>query len=117
MSSPVLLRNYITKYVSFKGVEREINRLEIKYPSYKPHVFLNQEITILLNILTSKQLNGLIRNTFITMKRMNVLTEDIKVPIFEQSWEDESQVDFMHRVCDIHPCVKEHFIIALYTYF
>lgn len=119
MNSPVLLRNYITKYISFKGIEKEASRLEVKYLNTKLPVLLNREVTILINLLTPTQLNGLIRNTFIMMRRMNALMEDVKIPFFMSSSQEhkEANIDFVMDVCKTCPLVKEYLVIALYTYF
>lgn len=119
MNSSMLLRNYITKYISFKGIEKEAGRLEVKFSDPKLPIILNREITILINLLTPTQLNGLIRHTFIVMKRMNVLIEDVKIPLFTSSSQEHnvSKIDFVMGVCKTYPLVEEYLIIALYTYF
>ena len=119
MNSPVLFRNYITKYISFKGIEKEVSRLEVKYSNNKLPVFLNREITILINLLTPTQLNGLIRNTFIMMKCMNALIDDVKIPLFVSSSQenDASNIDFVMGLCKTCPLFEEYLVIALYTYF
>lgn len=119
MKSAMLLRNYITKYISFKGIEKEACRLEAKYSNHVLPIFCNREITILLHLLTPIQLNGLIRNTLVMMKCMNVLIDDAKIPLPVSSFreDDVSKIDYVIRVCKTVPLMKEYLVIALYTYF
>lgn len=119
MSSTNLLHTYITKYKSFRGVDKEISRLyKMTFPLYNNYIIINKEITILLNLLTATQFNGLIRHTFINMKRDNKLcmNDDVGVliPIYIG---DSSRYDFIRNLFATRDFVLEYFILSLYTYF
>jgi hypothetical protein len=118
-NSPLLLKNYVMKYLSFKAVDQEINALNtILWTNGGEQVCINRDISALLNILTTRQFNGLIRHMFVIMKRLNSTPQHlVEIPTYNPNEGEDKLYPFISNLMNGNDYLATYFIIALYTYF
>jgi len=117
--SHILLTNYVTKYLSFKNVNDVILKLKCNNNNKNNNIcFLNEEITLLLNLFTKKQINGLIRNVFIQMRRLDMLNDNnYKIPQIDNNDIGKTNIEYIIELCNKYEHVTEFLVASMYTYF